>query len=259
VIPIGYRVTPAGAQSRLGDLPLTVRPFPDGKVALVVNAGQGVQSLQVVSAYDGKVLQSIEYKSPEALFVGAAFSPDGRKAYVSAGGNNKIRTFDVAGDRLTETAPIALPTTNPAGVKVNLYPADLALTPDGRRLVVADSVADAATVVDLSTGASQTVGVGHAPYGVAVSADGKSAYVTNQGGTTVSVLDLAGAAPVVRATVTVGVHPNRALLDALRRQWRQRPDQRRRHDPRRGGTDHRAGSLRGRAGRVEPGRARALR
>jgi YVTN family beta-propeller protein len=216
VIPIGYRVTPAGAQSRLGDLPLTVRPFPDGKVALVVNAGQGVQSLQVVSAYDGKVLQTIEYKSPEALFVGAAFSPDGRKAYVSAGGNNKIRTFDVAGDRLTETAPIALPTTNPAGVKVNLYPADLALTPDGRRLVVADSVADAATVVDLSTGASQTVGVGHAPYGVAVSADGKSAYVTNQGGTTVSVLDLAGAAPVVRATVTVGVHPNRALLDAGR-------------------------------------------
>jgi len=216
VIPIGYRVTPAGSQGRLGDLPLTVKPFPDGKVALVVNAGQGVQSLQVVDAGDGTVVQSIAYRSPEALFVGAAFSPDGRKAYVSAGGNNKIRTFDVAGDRLTETAPIPLPTTNPAGVTVNLYPADLALTPDGRRLVVADSVADAATVIDLATNASQTVAVGHAPYGVAISADGKSAYVSNQGGTTVSVLDLTGTAPVVRATVTVGVHPNRELLDPRR-------------------------------------------
>src|SRR2546421_17548 len=134
---------------------------------------------------------------------GAAFRPDGRKAYVSAGGNNKIRTFDVAGDRLTETAPIALPTTNPAGIKVNLYPADLALTPDGRRLVVADSVADAATVVDVATGASRTVAVGHAPYGIAVSADGRSAYVTNQGAATVSVLDITGTAPVVRATVPV--------------------------------------------------------
>jgi YVTN family beta-propeller protein len=216
VIPIGYRVTPAGEQSRLGDLPLTVRAFPDGKAALVVNAGQGVQSVQVVSTSDGTVTQTIQYRSPEALFVGVAFSPDGTRAYVSAGGNNKIRTFDVAADRLTETAPIALPTTNPAGVKVNLYPAELALTPDGHRLVVADQLADAATVIDLTTNASRTVPVGHAPYGVAVSVDGRSAYVTNQGGDTVSVLDLTGSAPVVRATVGVGTHPNRVLLDAPR-------------------------------------------
>ena len=216
VIPIGYRVTPAGAQSRLGDLPLTVRAFPDGKAALVVNAGQGQQSVQVVDPGTGGVLQTIGYPAPQALFVGAAFSPDGTRAYVSAGGNNKIRTYSVSGDRLTETAPIALPTTNPAGVPVNLYPADLAPTPDGRRLVVADQVADAATVVDVVTGASRTVAVGHAPYGIAVSADGRSAYVTNQGAATVSVLDITGTAPVVRATVPVGTHPNRIVADARR-------------------------------------------
>ena len=213
---LGYRVTPAGAQSRLGDLPLTVRAFPDGKAALVVNAGQGQQSVQVVDPGTGGVLQTIGYPAPQALFVGAAFSPDGTRAYVSAGGNNKIRTYSVSGDRLTETAPIALPTTNPAGVPVNLYPADLAPTPDGRRLVVADQVADAATVVDVVTGASRTVAVGHAPYGIAVSADGRSAYVTNQGAATVSVLDITGTAPVVRATVPVGTHPNRIVADARR-------------------------------------------
>jgi YVTN family beta-propeller protein len=214
VIPVGYRVTPAGSQSQLGDLPLTAKLFPDGKSLLVVNAGQGMQSLQVVDAGTGSIQQSIQYKSPESLFVGAAFSPDGTKAYVSAGGNNKIRTYTVAGDRLAETAPIALPTKNPAGVSVNLYPADLAVTPDGRRLIVADQVGDAATVIDLAGGTSQTVGVGHAPYGVALTPDGRTAYVSNQGANSLSVLDVSGAAPKVTGTVTVGTHPNRELLDA---------------------------------------------
>jgi YVTN family beta-propeller protein len=214
VIPVGYRVTPAGEQSQLGDLPLSAKPFPDGKALLVVNAGQGVQSLQVVDSGSGAVLQSIEYRSPQALFAGVAFSPDGTRAYVSAGGNEKIRTYDVAGDRVTETTPIQLPTKNPAGVTVNLYPAELAVTPDGKRLVVADRLADAATVIDLATNANQTVPVGHTPYGVAISPDGATAYVTNQGGTTVSVLDISGAAPAVKASITVGTHPNHAILDS---------------------------------------------
>jgi YVTN family beta-propeller protein len=213
VIPIGYRVTPAGNQGRLGDLPLTAKLFPDGKAVLVVNAGQGMQSVQVVDPGSGDVRQSIEYKSPEALFVGAAFSPDGKRAYVSGGGNNKIRTYDVAGDRLTETPAIPLPTTNPAGVKVNLYPAGLAVTPDGKRLVIADQLADAVTVIELATNTPQTTAVGHAPYGVVLSPDGGAAYVTNQGGNTVSVLDLTGAQPTVKGSVQVGTHPNQAVLD----------------------------------------------
>ncbi len=214
LLPVGYRVTPAGAQSPLGDLPLSLTPFPDRAAVLVVNAGHGVQSLQVVDVRTGTVEQTVRYHAPEALFVGAAFSPDGRRAYVSAGGNNKIRTFDVTGDRLTETAPIQLPTRNPAGATVNPYPAGLAVTPDGRHLVVADSVADAVTVVDLPAGATRTVAAGHAPYGVAISADGATAYVSDQGGSTVCVVDVAEAA--VRATVTVGLHPNRELLDPRR-------------------------------------------
>jgi YVTN family beta-propeller protein len=213
VIPIGYHVTPAGDQSKLGDLPLTTVAFPDRSAALVINAGQAVQSLQVVEAGDGDVLQTLNYASPEALFVGAAFTADAKRLFVSAGGNNKIRTYDVHGHELTETAPIPLPTTNPAGVRVNLYPAELAITPDDRRLVIADRLADAATVVDLATNATHTVAVGHAPYGVALSDDGKAAYITNQGASTVSVLDLSGADPTVSRTITVGVHPNRMALD----------------------------------------------
>lgn len=213
VTPIGFRVTPQGNQTTLGDLPLVSAVSPDGKTMLAVNAGDGDQSVQVIDVATDKVVQTITYKQPKAIFAGVAFSPDGHNAYVSGGGDNVIRTFSVSGQQLTETVPISLPTTNPSGGKVNMYPAGLAVTPDGKRLVVADQLADAATVIDLASGAAQTVGVGHAPYGVAISRDGKIAYVTNQGANTVSVLDISGAAPSVRSTVPVGTHPNRVVVN----------------------------------------------
>lgn len=213
VIPVGYRVTPAGEQSKLGNLPLTSALSPDGKSLVVSNDGQGTQSLQVVDPDSGTVKQTVSYQTPQALFAGLAFSPDGHRLYASAGGNNKIRTYDVSGGRLTETTSIPLPATNPAGQKINMFPADLAVTGDGKRLVVADQLADAASVIDVATGLVKTVSVGHAPYGVALSSDGKTAYVSNQGANTVSELDISGADPNVRRTIGVGTHPNRMLLD----------------------------------------------
>jgi YVTN family beta-propeller protein len=212
VTPVGQRVTPAGEQTRLGDLPLHAVLSPDRRTLLVTNDGQGVQSLQVVDARTRQVRQTLAYPAPEALFAGLAFSPDGGRVSASGGGNDIIRTYAVAGGTLTEGRPIALPATNPAGVKVNLYPAGLAVTPDGGRLVVADSEADAVTVVDLGGGAPATVPVGHKPYWVTLSRDGGSAYVTHQGATTLSVLDLTGGTPVVRRTIPVGTHPNKSVL-----------------------------------------------
>ena len=48
VTPVGFKVTPAGTQTTLGDLPLTTALSPDGRTMLVSNDGQGTQSLQVV-------------------------------------------------------------------------------------------------------------------------------------------------------------------------------------------------------------------
>ncbi|WP_235459448.1 bifunctional YncE family protein/alkaline phosphatase family protein [Streptomyces olivochromogenes] len=217
VTPVGYKVTPAGLQSRLGNLPLNAVLSPDGSMLLVTNAGQGTQSLQVVDPEDSEVVQTISYPSPQAVFTGLAFSPDGRRAYASGGGREIIHTYDVRDGRLTETSPIKLPTKNPEGQPVNMYPAGLAVTPDGKRLVVADRLADAATVVNLGDGSMATVAVGHAPYAVALAEDGGTAFVTNQGGDTVSVLDLSGASPVQQTAVKVGTHPNAVITDAAHR------------------------------------------
>jgi YVTN family beta-propeller protein len=212
VAPTGHRLTPTGEQSPLGDLPLGAALSPDGRTLLVSNDGQGTQSLQVVDVATGTVAQTIPYSAPASLFVGLAFSPDGRTAYASGGGDQKVHRYAVAGQHLTEQPALALPRTTPTGAKANLFPAGLAVTPDGSRVVVADHLADAVSVIDVATGAVQTTAVGHAPRTVTLSRDGKTAWVTSSGGSTVTVVDVSGA-PVVTGDVPVGTHPVAAVLD----------------------------------------------
>src|SRR6476620_1471190 len=211
VTPVGFRLTPAGHQTKLGDLPLSSALSPDGRKLLVSNDGQGTQSLQLVDVAHHEVEQTLPYSSPESVYMGLAWSPDGRTAYASAAANSKIRVLHYADGKLTEGAPIQLPTTNPDGVKVTLFPAGLATTPDGTHLVVADQLGDAVSVVDLATGTARTVAAGHRPMWVSVSKDGSKAFVSNQGASTVDVVSLTGATPSVTGHIPVGLHPNKSV------------------------------------------------
>jgi YVTN family beta-propeller protein len=203
--PIGFTVTPAGQQTNLGDLPLGAVTSPDGRWLVVSNDGQGTQSLQVVNTATSTVTQTLRYPAPDALFVGLAFTPDGKTLFASGGGNNLIRRYTVNDGMLTEGKPIMLLT--PA----NPLPAGIAVTPDGQRLLVADQQADALSVVDLATNVVHSAAAGHHPYAVVASADGHSAYVTDQGANSVSVLDITGPEPAAQKTITVGTHPNKAV------------------------------------------------
>jgi YVTN family beta-propeller protein len=208
VTPIGFTVTPAGQQTALGDLPLGEVNSPDGRWLVVSNDGQGTQSLQVIDTTTSTVTQTLSYRAPQALFVGLAFTPDGKTLFASGGGNNLIRRYTVNDGMLTEGKPIMLLSS------VNPLPAGIAVTPDGQDLLVADQQADALSVVDLATNAVHTAAAGHHPYAVVASADGHSAYVTDQGADTVSVLDLTGPEPALQKTITVGTHPNKAVASA---------------------------------------------
>jgi YVTN family beta-propeller protein len=215
VTPIGFAVTPAGQQTNLGDLPLGAVSSPDRRWLVVSNNGQGTQSLQVIDTATSAVTQTLPYRAPDALFVGLAFTPDGKTLYASGGGNNLIRRYTVNDGMLTEGKPIMLPpVSGRTGTPINPLPAGIALTPDGQRLLVANQQADAMSVVDLATNVVHTAAAGHRPYAVLASADGHSAYVTNQGANTVSVLDLTGPEPAAQKTITVGTHPNKAVASA---------------------------------------------
>jgi YVTN family beta-propeller protein len=214
VTPIGWTAAPAGKQLTLGDRPYGLAASPNGQFLLASNDGQSTQSLEVVDAATGTVIQTIPYTGNEALSFGIVFSPDGSKAYVSAGGNNKIRVYSIVGETLTEQAPIVLP---PGPIRPFFgdqapYPDGLALSANGSLLYVANNLGDSVSIVSTATGATLvTTPVGHNPYTVALSGDGKTAYVSNWGANTVSAVDATTGAP--QGTIVVGTHPSAMILD----------------------------------------------
>ncbi|MCM3569930.1 bifunctional YncE family protein/alkaline phosphatase family protein [Neobacillus mesonae] len=203
VTPHGWEVTPAGTQVTLGDFPMGGALSPDHRYLIVSNDGQGEQSLQVVDLNTQKVVQTIPYKSPESLYLGVAFSPDGKTVYASAGGNNKIRTFQFENGTLTEQASIMLTDAK----KTNFYPAGISVSKDGKSLYAANNLNHSVSKIDLVTKTIQkTTAVGQNPYTTLLSQDGKSLYVTNWGESSISVIDPSDLS--VKRTIPVGLHPN---------------------------------------------------
>jgi YVTN family beta-propeller protein len=193
-----WRVTPAGHQVQLGEKPFGAALSPDGKYLAVSNDGTYTQSLSLLDVATNTVVQHIDYIRPEGLFVGLTWSPDGSKLYAAAGGNDKVRVYTRDGGHLTENAPIGLPAGS--------FPSGVAVTPDGRRLYVADNGSGRMSAVDTTTGqVLGTVATGPNPFTVGLSGDGRTAYVSNWGTNTVSAVDTATL--TVRRTLQVGSHP----------------------------------------------------
>ena len=228
--PTGWHVTPAGRQVTLGERPYGMALSPDGRQALVSNDGVGIQSVQLVDLGSGKVTAQIDYQAPDAVFLGVAWASNGKRAYVSGGQNGLVRVYDVDGGTLAEQAPITL---TDRGTSSLSFAAGMALSKDDRTLFVADHLGNAVWRIDLSSGAQQRIPLtaqdctlnafGSDPsggtacefaYGVTLSPDGGTAFVSSWGKNYVSRVDTASGK--VTGTVTVGTHPS-ALLTNTRR------------------------------------------
>src|SRR5215469_7678081 len=200
-------ITPAGRQTTLGDRPVNAVSSPDGKHLLVVNSGAGVQSVQIVAMATGRVEQTIPYLVPDSAFVGAAYSPDGRAAYVSGGGAGVVHSFSVGADgQLTKTGDITIGTH-----AQNPFPTGIGLSPDGSTLAVANNLANTVDLVDVASRTiTASVRVGSFPYGALFSRDGRNVFVSNWADATISVVDAATRA--VTTTIRVGNHPSTMIL-----------------------------------------------
>ncbi len=198
-----WNITPAGTQTLLGDLPLNSVLSPNGRFLLVSNDGAGIQSLQVMSTSNSRVLQTIPYTAPNSVFVGLAYSPDGSHAYASGGGSDVVHTFTVpASGQLAPDGDITIGTT-----KQNPFPTGLSISPDGSTLYVANNLANNVSVVSTATKTvTSTIAIGSYPYTTLVSKDGKAIYASNWGDGTISVID--ASSKKVTATIAVGQHPS---------------------------------------------------
>lgn len=118
--------------------------------------------------------------------------------YVANNGGDNVRTIDTATNQLVG-----------APIPVGMGPSAVAITPDGRRAYVANSLSGDVSVIDTATGSSAIGGriaVPGLPFGVAISPDGRRAYVANLGDASVTVIDTSTNA-VVGAPIAVGEGP----------------------------------------------------
>jgi len=164
---------------------------PDGEQILIANDGVYKQSVMLIDANTGTVTDTIPYFTPEGVSFGVAWAPDGERAYVSAAPNDKVRVFDVAGGSLEETDTFELDNED-------VWPTGLAVSEDGAKLYVAENVGNALTIIDTATGEQSRVLISdricpvlkvgfdssrgkrcNFAYGVTLSHDGGTAYVTN--------------------------------------------------------------------------------
>jgi PGF-pre-PGF domain-containing protein len=107
-----------------------------------------------------------------------------------------------------------LDTTNStitATVNVGGYPSGVAVSPDGKKVFVANYLSNTVSVITTTTNTvTANVDVGGSSSEVVVTPDGKKVYVTSRGNNTVSVIDTANDTAI--ATVPVGNGPTRVAV-----------------------------------------------
>ena len=228
---------PEGQMLDFGGRLCSVALAQGGRFVLVKTSTQLVS----VDADAFKVVQSTAFPEGNGGSMhGLAVAPDGATACVTGG---KDRLFVVA---IATNGTFAFQRSikvDDGGKPTN--PLGVALLPGGRRALVARSIANDVALVDLESGKIESrIPVGVCPYGIAVTPDGKTAFVSNYGGGrakpgqatersagsdvavdarsipvagTVSVIEL-GDTPRAAQQFQVGLHPSELLLDRDARQ-----------------------------------------
>lgn len=117
---------------------------------------------------------------------GITVSPDGKRVLAVDYKDPKFMVIDTATDKIVDTVAVEKNQTGPFRVKYS---------PDGSRLVTCDSQAGLANIINIADlhGKQTVLTVGKTPFGIAFSADSKTALVSNHGDGTISVIDLPGA------------------------------------------------------------------
>ena len=170
-----------------GDNPQGVAMSPDGRSAYVTVTSFANNFAGEISQYDVGAGGALSPKSPATVATGdnprgVAVSPDGRSVYVANVGSpftgDTVSQYDVgAGGALTPKSP--------ATVAAGDQPGDVAVSPDGRSVYVANAFDHDVSQYDVGAGGAltpknpPTVDAGGAPFGVAVSPDGQNVYLAN--------------------------------------------------------------------------------
>lgn len=90
LLPDGWYLSPAGRAVAVGDLPLSMDLSPDGRFAVVANAGYDTQSISVVDVSRLQVVQTVPVAK---TWLGLKLFDGGRQIALSGGNDNRILLY----------------------------------------------------------------------------------------------------------------------------------------------------------------------
>jgi YVTN family beta-propeller protein len=160
---------------------------PTNLVGLVTNNGSND-----ITVFNKKSLQVYGVIVTGRGPAGMALDQRSRKAYVALSGEDGIEVIDVVAGNVSD--------------RIRLYPGDqpheVALTPDGRILLSANTGSNTVSVIDADSRFEVTrIPVGNGPRSVAIEPTGRRAFAFNSLSNTISVLDI----PTRSLISTIGV------------------------------------------------------
>jgi YVTN family beta-propeller protein len=188
ILPNGRLITPLGRQIKVAPHPYGLALSPGGKTLVTANSGTHPFSASVITQLDSSNPQVAQippgFKSADAdadsVFLGVAVGPDNRTLYLSEGNNGSVGIFDLVSHQRLYS--LSLDGTFENKTYTHSLTATLQLSPDGRRLYVLDLAHFRLVILDTdSKQVLSSIPVGRMPFGLAISPDGKFAYVSNVG------------------------------------------------------------------------------
>jgi YVTN family beta-propeller protein len=186
----GFRFTPAFSAYRPD------RP-PINRMGFVANSRSNT-----VTAFDKRTLQVFDVLATGRKPSGMALDQRTRRAYVALTGEDSVDVIDVLAGTLSD--------------RIRLTPGDepreLALTPDGKTLLSANTASNTLSIIDTVSRVELTkVPVGNGPRSVLVEPTGRRAFVFNALSSTVSAIDIAS--QTVIRTIPTDPGPLRGQLN----------------------------------------------
>jgi DNA-binding beta-propeller fold protein YncE len=211
----GRHLTPQGRMTRVGNFPTGGALSKDGRFYWTVSTGRGFNDIRIVSVRTGRIVQivplpgasggiAMDPTQPVAYVSGLADSEhkDGQRPGAPGRQGDVLHVFHyTSAGTATETGTISVPPPSDAPDPQNFPPTDtlgkkvswpdrLAISRDGRTLLVPLNLADRAAIVDVPSKGVRYVPTGSYPYGAAILRDGRTGLVSNESPGTVSVIDL---------------------------------------------------------------------
>lgn len=184
-LPNGRQIEPVGKWIPTAPYPFALAIRGDGKQAAVPSIGFPF-ALNVIDdpASDDPQVQRFpktrDNDPAVEVDAGVAYSPDGKRLYVSTGDSGKVRVYDAASWMPVREASLDRELDGAQYTKS--FAGALTVSKDGKRLYVIDEANWHVAVLDAETlNILGSVRTGRYPFGLALSPDGTKLYVTNTG------------------------------------------------------------------------------